>query len=83
MDTVSFEKFVTDLIKPLVLYPDDVVVKELSDESNVITLHVMVNKDDLGRVIGKNGRVINALRTITYACAARNGKNKISVDSFY
>ncbi len=83
MDTVNFEKFVTDLIKPLVLYPADVVVKELSDESNVITLQVMVNKDDLGRVIGKNGRVINALRTITYACAARNGKKiEISVDSF-
>ncbi|MDD2258284.1 MAG: KH domain-containing protein [Bacilli bacterium] len=83
MDAVNFEKFVTDLIKPLVLYPDDVIVKELSDESNVITLQVMVNKDDLGRVIGKNGRVINALRTIAYACAARNGKKiEISIDSF-
>ena len=83
MDAVNFEKFVTDLIKHLVLYPDDVIVKELSDESNVITLQVMVNKDDLGRVIGKNGRVINALRTIAYACAARNGKKiEISIDSF-
>jgi hypothetical protein len=42
-----------------------------------------VNPDDIGRIIGKKGRVINSIRTIAYASASRFGKKiEISVDSF-
>lgn len=83
MATMNYEKFLTDLITPLVTYPNEVKVKIFSEEDNVITLQVMVNEADLGRVIGKKGRVANAIRTIAFACAARNGKKlEISIDAF-
>jgi len=80
---INYEEFLGDLIKPLVVHPEEVKVKIFSEEDNVITLQVMVNKDDLGRVIGKKGRVANAIRTIAFACAAKNGKKlEISIDAF-
>ncbi len=83
MAELNYEKFLSDLITPLVMYPAEVRVKKFSDENDVITLQVMVNEADLGRVIGKKGRVANAIRTIAFACAARNGKKlEISIDSF-
>ena len=83
MSEVNYEKFVADLIKPLVIHPGDVVVTTLSEEDDLITLQVMVNPDDLGRVIGKKGRVANSVRTLAYACAARNSKKiNVLIDSF-
>lgn len=83
MSEINYEKFIGDLIKPIVLFPDEVVVKIFSEEDNVITLQVMVNEADLGRVIGKKGRVANAIRTIAFACGAKQGKKlEISIDSF-
>jgi hypothetical protein len=80
---LNYEKFLSDLIKPLVMFPNELVVKTFSEESNTITLQVMVNEKDLGRVIGKKGRVANAIRTIAYACAAREGKRlEVSIDSY-
>lgn len=83
MAQVNYENFILELIKPLVVYPDDVVVQTFSVEGDEITIQVMVNSEDLGRVIGKKGRVATAIRTIAYACAAKNGnKINISIDSF-
>ena len=83
MATMNYEKFLTDLIAPLVIYPNEVKVKIFSEDEDVITLQVMVNEADLGRVIGKKGRVANAIRTIAFACAARQGKKlEISIDAF-
>ena len=46
-------------------------------------MQIMVNADDIGRVIGKKGRVINSIRTIAYASASRFGKKiEVSVDTF-
>lgn len=83
MNEMNYEKFLSDLVKPLVLFPEEVVVKILSDIDHVITIQVMVNAEDLGRVIGKKGRVVNAIRTLMYAGASKFGKKiEISVDSF-
>lgn len=80
---LNYEKFLSDLIKPLVSYPNEVVVKIFSEDNDIINLQVMVNEKDLGRVIGKKGRVANAIRTIAFACAARDGKRlEISIDSY-
>jgi len=80
---INYEEFLSDLIKPLVVYPEEVKVKIFSEIDNNITLQVMVSKEDLGRVIGKKGRVANAIRTIAFACGARNGKKlNISIDAF-
>ncbi|HKM29586.1 MAG TPA: KH domain-containing protein [Bacilli bacterium] len=83
MQEINYEKFLCDLIQPLVLFPEEVAVKVLSEEDNTIMVQIIVNPDDIGRIIGRKGRVINSIRTIAYASASRFGKKiEISVDSF-
>lgn len=80
---VDFEKLVLDIVKPLVVNPDDVVVKILSDEDDIITIQLLVNPDDLGRVIGRGGRMANAIRTILYAGATiESVRIRLDIDSY-
>jgi len=80
---VNFEKLVLDLVTPLVIHPQDLLVKKFSEDENSITIQVLVNQEDLGRVIGKGGKIANAIRTIAYAAASKQGKRvKIDIDSF-
>ncbi|MFA7561398.1 MAG: KH domain-containing protein [Candidatus Izemoplasmatales bacterium] len=80
---VNYEKIVFDLVTPLVIHPEDLVVKKFSEDENTITIQVLVNNEDLGRVIGKGGKIANAIRTIAYAAATRQGKKiRIDIDSF-
>ncbi len=80
---VDFEKLIRNMIVPLVVNPDDVLVKIISDDQDVITIQLLVNEEDLGRVIGKGGRLANAMRTIVYAGASKEGKRvQIDIDSF-
>ena len=80
---MDYELFIGNLVKPLVLKPEEVVVKKFSEEDDLITIQVMVSPEDIGRVIGKKGRIANSIRTIAYACAARDGKRlEISIDEF-
>ena len=80
---MDYEKFIENLVKPLVLHTEDVKVSQFSDDEELITIQVQVNPDDLGRVIGKKGRIADSIRTLAYACAAREGKRvAISFDEF-
>ena len=54
--------------------PDSVEVEEI-DEGSSVTFTVSVADDDLGKVIGKQGRVANALRTVAKAAALKDRKN--------
>jgi predicted RNA-binding protein YlqC (UPF0109 family) len=58
------------LVKALVEDPDAVVVEELEEDGDLV-YEVTVAEGDLGRVIGKGGRVANAIRTIAKAAAVR------------
>ena len=58
------------LVKALVEEPEAVVVEELEEDGDLV-YEVTVAEDDLGRVIGKGGRVANAIRTIAKAAAVR------------
>ena len=83
MVEINYEKFLSDLVKPLVAHPDVVMVKIFSEEDDVIILQIMVNEEDKGRIIGRNGRIINAIKTIAYASASKSGKKvEVSVDVF-
>lgn len=80
---VNYESLIQHLIEPLVVHPNDIEVKVLSDDDQLVTVQVLVHEDDLGRVIGKNGRIANAIRTIAYASASRqNKKISIQIDAF-
>ena len=64
------------LAKALVDNPDDVQVEMIEGERSVI-LQLRVHPDDVGKVIGKQGRIANALRTLVKASATKQGKNAI------
>jgi predicted RNA-binding protein YlqC (UPF0109 family) len=58
------------IARSLVADPDAVRVEEVEENGEVV-LEVHVAPDDLGRVIGRNGRVANAIRTVAKAAATR------------
>jgi len=64
------------LAKALVDNPDDVHVEVIEGERSVI-LQLKVNAEDIGKVIGKQGRIAQALRTLVKAAATKQGKNAI------
>lgn len=59
--------------RSLVDHPDAVEVREV-DGPQATVLELRVSPDDLGQVIGRRGRVIKAIRTLTRAAATRSGK---------
>ncbi len=66
------------IVKSLVDYPDGVDINETSG-SSVIILEISVDSSDIGKVIGKEGRIANAIRTIVKAAAAKSDK-KVTVE---
>lgn len=71
------------LVKNLVKNPDMVSVKAFDDEDK-ITIEVLVSAEDMGRVIGKKGMIVSAIRTIVQASSYLNHEKRtvINVDSF-
>ncbi len=66
------------LAKSLVDHPESVEVSQVEGERSII-LEVKVAPDDMGKVIGKQGRIAQALRTIVKAAAVKEGK-KVMVE---
>jgi predicted RNA-binding protein YlqC (UPF0109 family) len=58
------------LTRALVEHPDEVVVEELEEDGDLV-YEITVADEDLGRVIGKRGRVANAIRSVAKAAAVR------------
>lgn len=67
------KELVEFIVKSLVDSPDEVRVDAVEDRSET-TLELSVAADDMGRVIGKNGRVINSIRALVQVAAAKEGK---------
>jgi len=65
------------LARGLVEQPDAVAVTEVEEVEGEVILEVEVADDDLGRVIGRGGRIANALRTVMKAAATRAEKRVI------
>ena len=70
---VELKDLVSYLAGSLVDEPDTVQVREIQNGDSVI-LEVSVAPDDMGKVIGRHGRVARAIRTVTKAAAARQGR---------
>ena len=63
--------------------PDDVSVKVLSEDDQIVHIQLLVNEQDLGRVIGKGGKIATAIRTIVYAGASKVGKRvHLDIDTY-
>ena len=61
------------IAKSLVEHPEEVQVRESGGGSRV-RIELSVSKDDMGRVIGKSGKVANAIRALLRVAAEREGK---------
>ena len=72
------KSLVETIVKSLVDTPEEVVIGETAGESIVI-LEISVAPDDIGKVIGKEGRIANAIRTVVKAAAAKQRK-KVTVE---
>ncbi len=82
MDLVALTE---TIIKKIVTDSESVSVKEFeTEEENTIQIEVLISSDDMGKVIGKNGKIINSIRTIVQASSSLgdNKKVKINVDSY-
>ena len=66
------------IAKSLVDNPDKVVVTETTDE-NAINIELTVAPEDMGKVIGKGGRIAKSIRTVVKAAASK-GDKKVIVD---
>lgn len=64
------------IAKAIVDHPQEVEVKEVEGEKSVI-IELKVADADMGKVIGKQGRIANAIRTVVKAAATRDGKRVI------
>ena len=74
VEQVDLKALIEILVKALVNDPSSVSIEEV-DEGGSLTYEVTVAEDDLGKVIGKHGRVANALRTVAKAAALKTQKN--------
>lgn len=80
MNLVEFSELI---IKKLVKEPDLVKVQEFSSDDD-ITIEILVSEADMGRVIGKKGKIATSIKTLIQAKAYNEGnrKVKVNIDSF-
>jgi uncharacterized protein len=71
------KEFVEYIAKQLVDHPEGVVVDEKTAEEKKVVLSLKVESDDIGKVIGKQGKTAQAMRTLLTAVAAKEGKRAI------
>jgi len=71
------KEFIDYIAKQLVDNPDGVIVEEKLAEEKKIVLSLKVQPDDIGKVIGKQGKTAQALRTLLTAVSAKEGKRAV------
>jgi uncharacterized protein len=64
------------ICRALVDEPDEVRVEEVEEDGDIV-LEITVAPDDIGRVIGRGGRIANAIRTVAKAAAVRDDRRVI------
>jgi predicted RNA-binding protein YlqC (UPF0109 family) len=75
------EDLLAYLARALVDKPDEVSVESFEEEDGTVVLELHVAEDEAGRVIGRGGRTVAALRTIMKAASVRHG-HRVLVDVF-
>jgi len=66
------KEFIEYIVKQLVDKPEKVIVEETAPNEKTVELKVKVDSSDIGKVIGKQGKNINAIRTLLTAVGAKN-----------
>ena len=65
------------LVRALVDDPDEVSIEPYDEDDGTLVLEVHVGEDDAGKVIGRGGRTVDALRTVIRASSARAGRRVV------
>lgn len=76
MEVVPMKELLEQIARSLVDNPDEVAVNEVDGEQSLI-LELKVAEDDMGKVIGKQGRIAKAIRTVMKAAAVRDNKRVV------
>jgi predicted RNA-binding protein YlqC (UPF0109 family) len=71
---MAIQDAVKSIVESLVTHPEDVVVTSDELEDARIRINIRVNPEDRGRVIGRQGKTINALRTVMKAAAVKTNQ---------
>jgi predicted RNA-binding protein YlqC (UPF0109 family) len=69
------QKLIEYIAQSLVDEPEAVQVREIRNDHNVLALELHVASDDFGKVIGRQGRVAKAMRTLLRASGTRDGRH--------
>lgn len=78
---INYEDLVKAIVSPLIIFADDLKV-ESSIDGDFVALEIFVKQEDLGRVIGRNGKIASAIRTLMYASSSKEGKKvKVNINS--
>ncbi|MCK5033362.1 MAG: KH domain-containing protein [Calditrichia bacterium] len=70
------KEFLEHIVKPIVDKPDEIKITEVDGEA-VCIYELRVGEGDFGKVLGKHGKNVNALRTLLNAVASKSGKRAI------
>ena len=70
------KQLLVDIVKPIVDNPDDVVVVERTS-GDMTVLELTVAKSDIGKVIGRGGKIAKSIRNVVRAAAAKENKRVI------
>ncbi len=71
------ENIVKYIVESLVDNPSEVKITSEQESEKVIILKISVDPADTGKIIGKNGRIANAIRTIVKSASSKSGKRFI------
>lgn len=77
MDTI--ENLIIAIVKPLISQPDNLIIK-IIDTPEFMEYHLDLDSQDIGRVIGKKGRTITAIRSIVYSVPTTGKKVRLVID---
>ena len=73
---LELKRFVEFIAKNLVDYPEEVEVRTIDGEKTMV-FELKVNKSDIGKIIGKSGRTIRAIRTLLTTTAAKHRQRAV------
>ncbi|CAM3425662.1 KH domain-containing protein [Streptococcus pluranimalium] len=77
MDTI--ENLIIAIVKPLISQPDHLTIK-IQDTPDYLEYHLDLDASDIGRIIGKKGRTIMAIRSIVYSVPVQGKKVRLVID---